>query len=170
MIPPRKFARRRALYILYVERRTHIPAHILMTDIRPLVSRVARALGADATPEKVEAVVAAVLEVNAASSPVAASPSASPDTGERAVVTAYGIDHPGVLRDVTAGVSDAGCNILDVSQKILQGYFTLIMIIDLGGLQGSIAELQKRLSEIGEALGVRVMVQHEELFNAMHRP
>lgn len=137
-----------------------------MKDIRPLVTRVARALGPDATPEKVEAVVAAVLEDDAAPTPALSSP----DSGERAVVTAYGVDHPGVLRDVTAGVSEAGCNILDVSQKILQGYFTLIMIIDLAGLRGSIADLQKQLSAIGDALGVRVMVQHEELFDAMHRP
>lgn len=137
-----------------------------MKDIRLLVTRVARALGPDATPEKVEAVVAAVLEDDALPRPALSSP----DSGERAIVTAYGVDHPGVLRDVTASVSEAGCNILDVSQKILQGYFTLIMIIDLAGLRGSIADLQKQLNAIGEALGVRVMVQHEELFDAMHRP
>src|SRR5690625_3569926 len=137
-----------------------------MKDIRPLVTRVARALGPDATPEKVEAVVAAVLEDDALPRPALSSP----DSGERAIVTAYGVDHPGGLRDVTAGVSEAGCNILDVAQKILQGYCTLIMITDLAGLRGASADLQKQLNAIGEALGVRVMVQHEELFDAMHRP
>src|SRR5690625_7482779 len=134
-----------------------------MKDIRPLVTRVARALGPGATPEKVEAVVAAVLEDDALPRPALSSP----DSGERAIVTAYGVDHPGVLRDVTAGVSEAGCNILDVSQKILQGYFTLIMISALAGLRGTIANLQTQLIAIAEPLRVLDMAQQETLFSAM---
>jgi ACT domain-containing protein len=139
-----------------------------MTDIRRLVSRIADAMGPQASSEKVEAVVAIALEeIRPESSGV---PSHEPDRGSRAIVTAYGIDHHGILTTITSELSAAGCNILDVSQKILQTYFTLIMLIDVGRMESSIEALQKRLSDAGERLNVRIMVQHEDLFNAMHRP
>jgi ACT domain-containing protein len=138
-----------------------------MTDIRRLVSRIAEALGPDATPERVEAVVSiAIDEITTDQSP----PLRQPDAGGRAVVTAYGIDHRGILTTITSALSDAGCNILDVSQKILQGYFTLIMLVDVSQLDATIEDLQRNLSDAGERLNVRIMVQHEDLFNAMHRP
>lgn len=141
-----------------------------MTDIRRLVSRIADALGPAATPERVEHLVAIALEEVSGASPDGSSTLAAPDAGGRAIVTAYGIDHRGILTEITSALSDAGCNILDVSQKILQGYFTLIMLVDVGALSTSIESLQQRLSGVGEKLNVRVMVQHEDLFNAMHRP
>jgi ACT domain-containing protein len=87
---------------------------------------------------------------------------------DRAIVTVYGHDRPGILATVTAIVSRGGNNILDVSQKILQGYFTLIMLIEIG--DSSVGALQEELSKLAESAGVRAVVQHEELFNAMHRP
>lgn len=139
-----------------------------MTDIRRLVSRIVDALGSAATPDRVEAIVAAALEeVQADDAPASVT---QPDVGGRAIVTAYGIDHRGILTAITSALSDSGCNILDVSQKILQGYFTLIMLVDVGQLETSIEGLQKQLSDVGQRLNVRVMVQHEDLFNAMHRP
>ncbi len=140
-----------------------------MSNIRRLVERVATALGPDVSPERVEAVAQAVLEEVYGPSPLAAAAAGS-RTGDRAIVTAYGLDKPGILSAVTDVVSSAGGNILDVSQKILQGYFTLIMLTDISGLHGSMRDLQQQLSEVGTRLQVRIMAQHEDLFNAMHRP
>jgi len=141
-----------------------------MTDIRNLVQCVADAMGPDATPERIEAVAAAVLDAAKGEPRRANTPFASPDAGERAIVTAYGQDRPGILSAITNVVSDAGCNILDVSQKILQGYFTLIMLTDLTHMKGSLKDLQQNLSDVGVPRQVRTLVQHEDLFNAMHRP
>lgn len=140
-----------------------------MTDIRRLVSRIADALGTQASSKTVEDIVAIALEEIR---PPGGDNTLvrEPDRGSRAVVTAYGIDHRGILTTITSELSSAGCNILDVSQKILQNYFTLIMLIDIGHTETSIEDLQKRLSDAGERLNVRIMVQHEDLFNAMHRP
>ncbi|MFW5972996.1 MAG: ACT domain-containing protein [Bacteroidota bacterium] len=143
-----------------------------MRDLRSFVDRITRAMGDAATAERVEAVAAVLLDELQSDKEQAGAtaPLLAPDAGERAVVTAYGIDHTGILTAITSGVSEAGCNILDVSQKIMQGYFTLIMLIDLSQLHGTISELQERMSRVGEELNVRIFVQHEDLFYAMHRP
>ena len=147
-----------------------------MTNIRHLVERVAEALGPEATPERVEAVAAAVLDAVYAA-PTSSTdipkprhmPFSSPYPGERAIVTAYGFDKPGILSAITNIISGAGCNILDVSQKILQGYFTLIMLTDITNMSVTIRDLQQQLTDIGNQIQVRIIVQHEDLFNAMHR-
>ena len=139
-------------------------------DIRRLVNRIAEALGPDADPARIEAVAAVVLDVVDADSASARPSSPTKTPGERVIVTAYGHDKPGILAGITNAVSGAGCNILDVSQKILQEYFTLIMIADISALRGSVRDLQQQLSEVADRLDVRVMVQREDLFESMHRP
>lgn len=140
-----------------------------------LVESIASALGDDATPERVEQIARGVL-MNAQPSGQSGQGEVSPELGPsrpapgatRFLVTAYGVDSPGVLSTITAELADAGANILDVSQKVLQGYFTVILLADLPGQD--LSTLQGRLLAKGEQLGVRVLVQHEDLFQAMHRP
>ena len=139
-------------------------------DIRRLVDRIAEALGPNADPVQVEAVAAAVLDVYEAGAPAPPGAPGPREPGERAIVTAYGLDKPGILAGITHAVSDAGCNILDVSQKILQEYFTLIMITDISALRSSVSDFQQQLAEVGRRLDVRIMVQREDLFERMHRP
>ncbi len=138
-------------------------------DIHRLVDRIADALGPTADPRQVEAVAAAVLDLTATPTTPQRLPTAS-KPGHRVIITAYGLDKPGILAAITQAVSAAGCNILDVSQKILQAYFTLIMIADIETLHHSVRDLQQQLSDVGQRLDVRVMVQHEDLFERMHRP
>ena len=142
-------------------------------DVRALIDRIATALGSEATPDRVERVARAVLEA-ADRAPAAAPVShavASPPAGgaARVVVTAYGLDRPGVLAAVTAELSASGANILDVSQKVLQGYFTLVLVADLPPTL-DLGAARDALQARGEALGARVLLQHEDLFQAMHRP
>ena len=145
------------------------------TDVRALIDRIASALGPEATPDRVERVARAVLDAggqagrpgNAAVSHAVASP---PSGGaSRVVVTAYGLDRPGVLAAVTAELSASGANILDVSQKVLQGYFTLVLVADLPPSL-DLGAARDALQARGDALGARVLLQHEDLFQAMHRP
>lgn len=141
-------------------------------DLRALIERIAAALGPDATPAQVEAVARATLSTqNGQPAPVPASPTvgAGPISG-RIIVTSYGCDQPGILAALTTELFEAGVNILDVSQKILQGYFTLILLADLSDSGLSPSEVQRRLAVHSDRLGVRTLVQHEELFQAMHRP
>ena len=143
-------------------------------DVRALIDRIASALGPEATPERVERVARAVLDASASGpssgDAVAHRVAPAPQGGAtRVVVTAYGLDRPGVLAAVTAELSASGANILDVSQKVLQGYFTLVLVADLPpGID--LAAARDGLQSRGEALGARVLLQHEDLFQAMHRP
>ena len=143
------------------------------TDIRALIERITAALGPDATPAQVETIARAVLASENGNGQ--ARPAASPTVGSgpisgRILVTSYGCDRPGILAALTTELFEAGVNVLDVSQKILQGYFTLILLADLSASGLSPTDVQQRLTRHAERLGVRVLVQHEELFYAMHRP
>ncbi len=84
-------------------------------------------------------------------------------------MTAYGTDTPGVLAAITAELSAAGANVLDVSQKILQGYFTVVLVADLPA-GTDLGSARDRLAARGDAFGARVLLQHVDLFEAMHRP
>jgi ACT domain-containing protein len=147
----------------------------MSADVRALIDRIATALGPEATPERVERVARAVLDARAPLAsgrpPSAPSPAADGPAGgaTRVVVTAYGQDQPGVLAAITAELSASGANILDVSQKVLQSYFTVVLVADLapGTDLGAVRDV---LTSRGEAMGARVLLQHEELFQAMHRP
>ena len=141
------------------------------TDVRALIDRIAAALGPEATPERVERVARAVLDARTAPAPPASAPPSggSASGASRVVVTAYGQDRPGVLAAITAELSAAGANILDVSQKVLQGYFTVVLVADLPA-GADLAAARDLLQSRGSALGARVLLQHEELFQAMHRP
>ncbi len=87
----------------------------------------------------------------------------------KVVITVLGRDRVGIIARVTACLADNDVNILDISQTILQGYFTMIMLAEI--LEGGpeIPELAARLERVGEELGVQVRVQHEGVFTAMHR-
>ena len=148
-------------------------------DVRALIDRIADALGSEATPERVERVARAVLDAQAPGAPTAPPRSpgpagdgrggAAPTDGTRVVVTAYGRDTPGVLAAITAELAASGANLLDVSQKILQGYFTVVLVADLDA-DADLGAARDQLQARGEAFGARVLLQHEDLFQAMHRP
>ncbi|WP_129597924.1 ACT domain-containing protein [Anaerophilus nitritogenes] len=87
----------------------------------------------------------------------------------KAVVTVIGKDKIGIISKVTNTLAKHQINILDISQTILQDYFTMIMIVDLQKITCSFEFIQKELSTIGEDLGVSIKIQHEEIFNAMHK-
>lgn len=140
-----------------------------MSDIRNLVERIVEALGPDVTPQRVEAVAHAVLDERQGPA-LSNFPQSPVSPGHRVLITAYGYDKPGILAAITQAVSDTGCNILDVSQKILQGYFTLIMLADTTNVRKGIPALQDALHATGDRINVRILVQHEDLFHVMHRP
>ena len=87
----------------------------------------------------------------------------------RAIVTIIGSDRVGIIAGIANVLSDANVNILDISQSVIREYFTMIMMVDFSSGSGSFEHLRQRLVEKGEQLGVRVEIQREEIFQAMHR-
>ncbi|PKM91002.1 MAG: ACT domain-containing protein [Firmicutes bacterium HGW-Firmicutes-12] len=87
----------------------------------------------------------------------------------RAIITVVGTDQVGIIARVSMALSNQNVNILDISQTILQDFFTMIMIVDLENAKISLQELQVILKENGEAIGVQINAQHEDIFKFMHR-
>ena len=87
----------------------------------------------------------------------------------RAIVTIIGSDRVGIIAGIANVIADASVNILDISQSVIREFFTMIMMVDLSSASVSFEELKTRLAEKGVQLGVKVEIQREEIFQAMHR-
>ena len=60
-------------------------------------------------------------------------------------------------------------NILDISQTIVQGFFTMMMIVDVTKMDIDFVTLTEQITKIGEDTGVQIKCQREEIFDKMHR-
>lgn len=87
----------------------------------------------------------------------------------RAIVTVIGKDRVGIIADVTAMLAQYGVNVLDISQTVLQEYFTMIMLVDAAQCTVPFADLARTLDEAGTQRGLQIRAQREDIFNAMHR-
>lgn len=87
----------------------------------------------------------------------------------RAIVTVIGKDKAGIIAKVATLLSDNQVNIEDISQTIVQGNFTMLMLCDLSKSELSIPSLNGKLEKLGEEIGVSIRVQHEDIFNVMHK-
>jgi ACT domain-containing protein len=95
--------------------------------------------------------------------------SASAAKADRAIITIIGSDRVGIIAGISAVLAQAQVNILDISQSVIREFFTMIMMVDLAGSPLSFHALRERLTHKGEELSVRVEMQREEIFKAMHR-
>ena len=87
----------------------------------------------------------------------------------RAIVTVIGKDRVGIIADVTALLAQYGVNVLDISQTVLQEYFTMIMLVDAAQCTVPFADLARTLDEAGSQRDLQIRAQREDIFNAMHR-
>ena len=87
----------------------------------------------------------------------------------RAIVTVIGSDKPGIISKVSTALAESNVNIEDISQTIVQGNFTMIMLCDLSNAKKNIKELKEVLIALGIEIGVSIHIQHEDIFNSMHK-
>lgn len=87
----------------------------------------------------------------------------------RTIITVVGKDTVGIIARVCAYLAENNVNILDITQTIVQGYFNMMMIVDMEKTAKPFAEVVNELDEIGGQLGVQIKCQREEIFNKMHR-
>jgi len=92
----------------------------------------------------------------------------SGEAGTGVVVTAVGRNRPGVLAEITAAVGASDANIRDISQRMIEGYFHLILTVELDQGAG-FAALKERLECLGGADDYVLRVMHERVFRFMHR-
>lgn len=88
---------------------------------------------------------------------------------ERLIITVIGKDTVGIIAKVCILLSENNVNINDISQSIVDGYFTMMMIADMSACMIPLADLQEKLDQLGQEIGVQIRCQREEIFNKMHR-
>ena len=86
-----------------------------------------------------------------------------------AIVTVVGQDRVGIIAAICNQLAGFNVNILDISQTIMQGSFTMVMAVDLGAATAPFGDLSAALSELGSEMGLSIRIQREEIFNAMHQ-
>ena len=87
----------------------------------------------------------------------------------KAIVTVVGKDRVGIIAQVCVKLAEYQVNVLDINQTVMQGYFTMIMLVNLENSKVSFGELQEMVAKKGEEIGVKIILQHEDIFNTMYR-
>ncbi len=88
---------------------------------------------------------------------------------KKTIITVVGKDSVGIIAKVCTYLANNGVNVLDISQTIVEGYFNMMMIADVNNSHKPFDQLAEELEGIGEEIGCVVKVQHEDIFNKMHR-
>ena len=87
----------------------------------------------------------------------------------KAIVTVIGKDRVGITASVCSLLAQHSINILDISQTVLQEYFTMVRLVDTSACSASIGEMSDLLDQAGQGQGLSIRIQREDIFNAMHR-
>ena len=87
----------------------------------------------------------------------------------KAIVTVVGKDQVGIIAGVCNTLADSRINVLDISQTIMEGYFTMMMVVDLAACETPFDQLRTILKDYGEGLGLSIRIQREDIFDAMHK-
>ena len=66
-------------------------------------------------------------------------------------------------------LAEKNINVLDISQTVMQDYFTMIMMVDISEAGLTFEELSRDLDEFGRTKGLSIRIQREDIFEAMHR-
>ncbi|WP_026884080.1 ACT domain-containing protein [Clostridium akagii] len=86
----------------------------------------------------------------------------------KAFITVIGEDKIGIIQGVSTLLSENKINIMDINQTLLQNYFTMIMLVDLDKMEVGFKELNNKIKEEAEKLGVTIKFQRQDLFTVMH--
>ena len=85
------------------------------------------------------------------------------------IITVVGKDTVGIIAKVCTYLADTHINILDISQTIVQGFFNMMMIVDMEEATKPFETFSQELETLGQEIGVRIKFQREEIFTKMHR-
>lgn len=87
----------------------------------------------------------------------------------KAIVTVVGEDRVGIIAAVCVQLAKYQVNVLDISQTIMQGFFTMMMAVDVSACTVPLAQLVEGMDQMGKEMGLSIRVQREDIFEAMHR-
>ncbi|MBD3223250.1 MAG: ACT domain-containing protein [Caldithrix sp.] len=147
-------------------------------EIRRIAEQAIEQLGEDASPQAVEKVVKETVHriERQANDPNIKRETETKNvahtkkqSNNRIIVTAFGKNQKGILAGLTGTLAKHSCDIIDLSQKILQEFFTIMLLVDIAQCTIDFEELKDSLIEAGKKFDLKVVIQHEEIFNIMHR-
>ncbi|QUI23447.1 ACT domain-containing protein [Vallitalea pronyensis] len=87
----------------------------------------------------------------------------------KGIITVVGQDRVGIIAEVCTYLAKHKVNILDISQTIVQGYFNMMMVVDISEITESFSDVVDDLEQLGHKIGVAIKLQHENIFKKMHR-
>ena len=87
----------------------------------------------------------------------------------KAIVTVVGKDQVGIIAAVCVELAKYNVNVLDIRQTVMQGYFTMMMAVDVSVSTLPLADLARRMEEKGKEMCLSIRLQREDIFEAMHR-
>ena len=87
----------------------------------------------------------------------------------KAIVSVVGKDKKGIIAKVSGALFEMNVNVEDISQTLMQEYFTMIMMVDLSESKLKFIEISDRLNELGKEIGVEIRIQSEAIFQTMHK-
>ena len=88
---------------------------------------------------------------------------------QKGIITVVGKDQVGIIAKVCTFLAEKQINILDISQTIIQGYFNMMMIVELTSVIDEFGSVCDELNNLGAEIGVNIKLQHEDIFNKMPR-
>ena len=86
-----------------------------------------------------------------------------------AIVTVVGQDRVGIIAEVCVKLAQYQVNVLDIHQTVMQGYFTMMMAVDVEKCTVPLAQLYQIMDAQGQEMGLSIRVQRQDIFEAMHR-
>ena len=84
-------------------------------------------------------------------------------------MTVTGSDRVGIIASVCSLLASMGVNILDISQTVMEGIFTMTLLVDTSTSSRNFDEIRSALIERGESEKLNIHIQRTDIFNAMHR-
>jgi ACT domain-containing protein len=144
-------------------------------EIRKIAEQVVQQLGTHATPANVEKIVYDTIErieqqqSQKSSENISKRVSDTSVSTDRVIVTAFGKNKIGILGGITSTLARTNCDVIDLSQKILKEFFTIMLLIDISNSNLDFEGVKQELISTGEEFDLKVVVQHEEIFKTMHR-
>jgi ACT domain-containing protein len=144
-------------------------------DIRKIAEEVLRQLGQPVSEENVTQIVQAAVakteseQTDAVREWKKVQASQKAPKGDRIIVTAFGENRSGILAGLTGTLAQYQCDILDLTQKLMQEFFTVMFLVDISEANADFETVKNALIKKGEELNLKVIIQHEAIFNAMHR-
>ena len=87
----------------------------------------------------------------------------------KAIVTVVGKDRVGIIAAVCTKLAEYNINVLDISQTVLQGYFTMSMVTDVTEAKLPLADLASQMDKAGNDMGMSIRIHRADIFDAMHR-